>query len=73
MTHAEKIIISFLSKNPKAWFSKKEIARHAVRREEYEQNPRWADIPLRALVGRGIVEVDERGLYRLNPNAQIFE
>lgn len=69
MTYEERCIVDFLSRSPKAYFSKKEIARHAVKRQEYEANPTWADAALRSLVGRGVVEVNAQGLYRLNPNA----
>jgi uncharacterized membrane protein len=65
MTHDEMVIVKFLSGSPETFFSRKEIARHAVKRDVYEQNTRWADLPLASLVGQGLVEVNNRGCYRL--------
>ena len=61
----ETIILEFLRANPETAFARKEIARKAIRRSEYESNPRWADTPLQTLVARNLVEVDNGGLYRL--------
>lgn len=41
------------------------MAWRAVKRIVYEQNPRWVDAPLVALVGRQLVVIDEGGNYRL--------
>jgi hypothetical protein len=71
MTHDEKVIVDFLSRSPKEFFSRKEISRHAVKRQVYEAEPRWADSPLTSLIGRGIVEVNDQGYYRLKPGAII--
>jgi hypothetical protein len=71
MTHDEKVIVDFLSGSPGTFFSRKEISRRAVRRPVYEANPRWADSPLASLVGRGVVEMDDRGCFRLKEGAVI--
>jgi len=65
MTHDEKVIVDFLSGSSETFFSRKEISRHAIKRVVYEANPRWADSPLSSLVGRGIVETNDQGCYRL--------
>lgn len=71
MSHEEQIILQFLRENPETFFSRKEISRRAVKRVVYENNPRWADIPLAALVGRGLVEVNDQGCYRFKKDAVI--
>ncbi len=66
MTEAEFNVLNYLKGTPGASCTRKEIARRAVKRTEFEENPHWADAPLNALVARGIVEVDEQGLYRIS-------
>ncbi|TAK92556.1 MAG: hypothetical protein EPO07_19370 [Verrucomicrobia bacterium] len=65
MNSEEQSIIDFMRQSPDAAYTRREIARKAVRRTEYEQNRNWADQPLAALVARGSVETDEGGLYHL--------
>jgi hypothetical protein len=65
VSEPESIILDFLRATPDAWYSRREIARRAVRRTEYEENPHWADQALAALLARGIAEANEQGLYRL--------
>ncbi len=65
VSEPESTILDFLRATPDAWYSRKEIARRAVRRTEYEENPHWADQALAALVARGVAEANEQGLYRL--------
>jgi len=64
MTNEETTILDFLMAYPESAFSRKEIARKAVRRSVYEENQRWADAPLTALVARKHVEIDDRGYYK---------
>lgn len=64
MTNEETIILDFLVAYPETAFSRKEIARKAVRRSVYEENQRWADAPLTALLARKQVEIDDRGFYK---------
>jgi len=60
----ENTILQFLDSNPKAEYSRKEIARKAVRRRVFEENERWADGPLSGLVARGLIEQTDQGLYK---------
>jgi hypothetical protein len=60
----ENTILQFLDSNPKAEYSRREIARRAVKRRVYEENERWADGPLSALVARGLIELNDKGLYK---------
>lgn len=64
MTEEEFCILSFLQGSPETAYSRKEIARKAVRRSVYEENQHWIDVPLNSLVAKGAVELDN-GLYRL--------
>lgn len=64
MTHEELTIMSFLDACPGTYYARKEIARKAVRRSEYEQNQHWVDAPLNSLLAHGAVEQNEAGLYR---------
>jgi hypothetical protein len=69
MNHDEYVILQYLRASPESLFTRKEICRKAVRRTVFEENPRWAETPLAALVGQGLVEVDENGYYRLKRKA----
>ncbi len=65
MTYDEHLILQFLRASPDSMFTRKEISRKAVRRTVYDENPRWAEVPLASLVGQGLVQVDENGYYQL--------
>ncbi len=65
MTHEESAIVEFLKSSPTGFFSRREIARKAVKRELYDENQHWVDIHLAALVARSVVEQNKEGLYRL--------
>ena len=64
MNYEEVLIVNFLRECPEMFFSRKEISRRAIKRIEYEANPRWADAALTALLERGLVEVDDNHCYR---------
>lgn len=68
MSTEEFEIIAFLKQAPDAFFSRKEIARKARRRDEYEENPHWAAAPLASLEMQGHVEKNMAGLYKLAEN-----
>ena len=63
MTQEEISVLNFLKRSPESLFARKEIARKAVKRSAYEENPHWADQALAALVAAHEVEVDDSGLY----------
>ena len=65
MSDEEYAIWLYLSGNPESAFSRREIARRAVKRVVFEENPRWVDEPLNALVARSVVEVNEDGHYHI--------
>ena len=65
MNDEKSIIINYLKCSPEAWFGKKEIARRAVKRKVFEENPRWADEPLAELIAQHIVEENKDGQVRL--------
>ena len=66
MTAEEQLIVDFLQQSPSNCYGRMEIARKAVHRKDYEENPRWADAPLSALVDRKVVVLDKSGAFRLN-------
>jgi hypothetical protein len=66
MTSVEMEIVMFLKPNRGAFFARKEIARRARSRAEYEENPHWADAALASLLAQKIVEQNDSGHYRLN-------
>lgn len=63
MNNEESIILEFLMASPESAFGRKEIARKADRRTTYEENPRWAETALDALVDRKQIEIDDSGHY----------
>ena len=65
MNDHQIIIMNFLQCSPETWFSKKEVARRAVKRKVFEDNPHWADEPLAQLVGQHLVEETQDGHVRL--------
>jgi len=50
MNDEQVLIINYLKCSPKTWFGKKEIARRAVKRKVFEENPRWSEEPLAELI-----------------------
>ena len=65
MTEEERAVVSFLETNPEAYFARKEIARKAVKRSVFEENPHWLDAALAALLLQGLIEQNDSGQYRL--------
>ncbi len=63
MTYEELAIVSFLTGNPGVYVARREIARKALKRAVFEDNPHWADASLAGLVDKGLVEQDESGHY----------
>ncbi|MCU0783049.1 MAG: hypothetical protein MUF81_03190 [Verrucomicrobia bacterium] len=70
MNDEEQCIVNYLQGSPDSFFARREIARKAVRRSEYEENPRWAEAPLALLVDKEVVEMNDGGHYRLNTSNQ---
>jgi hypothetical protein len=64
MTDEEQQIMTFLNSSPETYFARREIARRAVRRQVFEENPHWADAPLASLVMKGMIEKNDSGQYR---------
>ncbi len=58
-------IVQFLRLNPDTFFARKEIARKARRRHEYEVDPHWASAPLNSGVAQTAIEKNDSGHYRL--------
>jgi hypothetical protein len=58
-------IMTLLRGSPNVYFARREIARKALRRSVFEENPHWADAPLVSLVDQNLVEQDESGHYRI--------
>lgn len=65
MTYEEMAIVDFLRGMPDTFVARREIARKALKRTIFEDNPRWADAPLTRLVERHLVEQNESGHYRI--------
>ncbi len=64
MTYEELAIIAFLKGNP-GFVARREIARKALQRSAFEEDPHWADASLGALVDKGELEQDDSGHYRI--------
>jgi hypothetical protein len=65
MTYEELAIMNFLKGSPESYVARREIARKALKRTIFEENPHWADAPLGSLVDQGVVEQNESGHYRI--------
>lgn len=65
MTYEETAIMEFLRGTPDCFVARKEIARKALKRTVFEENPQWADAPLVSLTNRRLIERNENGHYRI--------
>lgn len=65
MTDEEMNIVTFLQGSPESFFTRREIARKAVRRQVFEEKPHWVDSPLAALLARKVIEQNDHGHYRI--------
>ena len=65
MTYEEMAIMNFLRGSPGTYAARREIARRALKRTIFEDNPHWADAPLTSLVDHGLVEQNDSGHYRI--------
>jgi hypothetical protein len=65
MTFEEMAIVNLLRGSPEDYVARREIARKALKRAIFEENPHWADAPLSGLVDQGLVEQNDSGHYRL--------
>ena len=69
MTYDEMAVLNFLRGTPTEFLARREIARKALKRTVFEDDPHWADAPLAALVEQGLVEQDDSGHYRIKQGA----
>ncbi len=65
MTYEETAILNFLKGSPDDYVARREIARKALKRTVFEENPHWADAPLGSLVDQDLVEQNESGHYKI--------
>ena len=65
MSYEEFAIMNFLKGSPNDYVARREIARKALKRATFEENPHWADAPLSALLDQGYVEQNESGHYKI--------
>lgn len=59
------MVFDFLKADPESAFARKEIARKAVHRSTYEENPHWVDAPLHALLHRKLIAINDNGHYQV--------
>jgi DNA-binding response OmpR family regulator len=72
MHYEEERVLSFLKEYPETAFSRREIARKAVKRREFEADPEWANVAISNLLDRKEIEEDKAGCYRLNPKSHVW-
>jgi hypothetical protein len=65
MTYEELAIMNFLRGCGDAFVARREIARKALKRQIFEENPHWADAPLGGLIDQGLLEQNDSGHYRV--------
>jgi hypothetical protein len=65
MTYEQIAIMNFLKGSPDSYVARREIARKALKRTVFEENPHWADAPLTSLVDQRLVEQNESGHYKI--------
>ena len=65
MNNEETLVVDYLRSSPESFMARREIARKAVKRRDYEENPHWIDAPLAALLAQKVIEQDDSGHFRL--------
>jgi len=65
MSEEESQILEFLKSQPQSSCNKREIARRAVHRKVYEENPRWVDAPIQGLLNANLIQMDKNGGFHL--------
>ena len=65
MTYEEMAIMNFLRGTPELFVARREIARKALKRRVFDEDPHWADAPLASLVDQQLLEQNESGHYRV--------
>jgi hypothetical protein len=65
MTYEESAIVNFLKGSPESFVGRREIARKAMKRTFFEEDPHWVDAPLASLLGQGLIEQDDSASYRI--------
>jgi len=65
MTWEETTVLNFLGETPEAWYSRREIARKAINRRIYEEEPNWATGALASLLSRGLIEENAAGSLKI--------
>jgi len=65
MSDEELTIVCFLRISPETYYSRREVARKAVRRKAFEENPQWADVPLASLLAKHLIERNDNGHFRM--------
>jgi len=61
----ETILFTYLNSWPGDFVSCQQICRQADGRRRFQQDSRWALVPLNRLVDKGLVETDGAGRYRV--------
>ena len=70
MTYEERAILIFLQGSPNVYAARREIARKALKRATFEENPHWADAPLSSLLESDLVEQNDNGHFRIKRRAE---
>jgi hypothetical protein len=65
MTHEEMAIMNFLQGCGDTYVARREIARKALKRQIFEENPHWTDASLSGLMDRRLLEQNDSGHYRI--------
>jgi hypothetical protein len=65
MTYEETAIVMFLQGSPDLYVARREIARKALKRAAFEENPHWADASLSSLLESDVVEQNDNGHFRI--------
>jgi hypothetical protein len=68
MNYEELAIMNFLHGSPNSYVARREIARKALKRTVFAENPHWADAPLASLVDQRLVGQNESGHYKVEPH-----
>lgn len=63
-------VLNFLKSSPSQFVAMRAISRHAGGRRRFEESPGWAKGLMNPLVEGGLVEINDRGHYRIKSTEQ---
>jgi hypothetical protein len=72
MTYEESTVMNFLEETPDAWYSRREVARKAVKRKIFQEDPNWAAVAISSLLTQGLIEENVAGTIKFKKKSYMI-